>query len=55
MAESREIGCRGGVTESVFSIHQRAVFAGGCESLKCKVASGLWPDEFYFPWGGVRG
>lgn len=40
------------VMASVFSIHQRAVFDGGCESLKCRVASGLWPDEFGFPWGG---
>lgn len=35
--------------ESVVSVHQRAVFDGGCESLKCKIASGLRPDEFGFP------
>ena len=38
-----------GVTESGVSVHQRAVFDGGCESLKCRIASGLRPDEFGFP------
>lgn len=38
-----------GFTESVVSVRQREGFDGGCESLKCKIASGLWPEEFGFP------